>query len=274
MMEDQRINQTSFIKAVSLGGQTVVFKIQSTGLIKNPRLQYTLFSERSITAGLRDAAVDRISFFLSIMDDLEPFYRIGYGDFDFAPVIQKLYGLHQVKFLTPFECACWAVLSQRYPAAAALRLKQALREKYGSNLSVDGHQYPAFPEPGRIAQANEKEISSIVKNKRRAGFLVSVAKAFYEIDERFLRTGKYDQVEEKLRSIDGIGEWSSRLIMLRGLGRMEKLAIEKRLLRAASKVYGKGREVTQPVLEQMAEKYGPWKGYWAYYLRTYSKTSS
>src|SRR5260370_9361601 len=49
---------------------------------------------------------------------------------------------------------------------------------------------------------------------------------------------------------------------------MEKIAVEKRLLKAASKVYGRGRTMTQSVLDQMAEKYGPWKGYWAYYLRT------
>jgi DNA-3-methyladenine glycosylase II len=49
---------------------------------------------------------------------------------------------------------------------------------------------------------------------------------------------------------------------------MEKIAVEKRLLKAASKVYGRGRTMTQSVLDQMAEKYGPWKGYWAYYLRS------
>jgi len=50
---------------------------------------------RPLTPGVRDAAVDRISSFLSLADDLENFYRIGYGDVDFAPVLQRLYGLHR-----------------------------------------------------------------------------------------------------------------------------------------------------------------------------------
>jgi DNA-3-methyladenine glycosylase II len=75
-------------------------------------------------------------------------------------------------------------------------------------------------------------------------------------------------VEKWLSQIQGIGDWSSKLILLRGLGRMEKIAVEKRLLKVASKVYGRGRTLTQSILDQMAEKYGPWKGYWAYYLRT------
>ena len=268
MREDQKIDELSLTRAVCIGGQTVVFNVRSTGLIKSPRLKYILSSDRSLTPGIRDAIVDRIGFFLSLPDDLEQFYRIGYGDVDFAPVLQRLYGLHQVKFLTPFESACWAVLSQRYPAAAAQRIKQAITEKFGTSLEMNGQRYVAFPEPYRLAYVNERDVEEIVNNRRKTQFLIGVAKAFAEKDERFLRTAKYDEVEKWLSQIQGIGDWSSKLILLRGLGRMEKIAVEKRLLKAASKVYGQGRILTQSILVQMAEKYGPWKGYWAYYLRT------
>jgi DNA-3-methyladenine glycosylase II len=274
MREDHVIDEQSLTRAVGFGGQTVVFKIRSTGLIKNPKLKYTLYSERSLSSGIRDAVADRISFFLSLTDDLEPFYRIGYGDVDFAPVLQKYYGLHHVKFITPFECASWAVLSQRYPMGAAQKVKHAIMEKFGTGLEVEHRTYRAFPEASRLAQVNMEELMPLVRNKRRAEFLIGVAKAFSEIDERFLRTAKYDEVESWLSKINGIGEWSSKLIMLRGLGRMEKLAVEKRLLKAASTVYGHGKPLAQARFDQIAEKYGPWKGYWAYYLRASSSMSS
>ncbi len=274
MKEEHLIDQESLTRAVSFGGQAVVFKVRSTGLIKNPRLKYTLYSERPLSTGIRDAVVDRISFFLSLTDDLEPFYRIGYGDVDFAPVLQKYYGLHHVKFITPFECASWAVLSQRYPMGAAQKVKQAIMEKFGTGLEVERHTYRAFPEPSRLARAVIDELMPLVRNKRRVEFLMGVANAFSDIDERFLRTAKYDEVEKWLSKINGIGEWSSKLIMLRGLGRMEKLAVEKRLLKAASSVYGYGQPLAQPRFDQIAEKYGPWKGYWAYYLRASSRMTS
>ncbi len=273
MRDDQNIDEVSPTRAVCIGGQTVVFNVRSTGTIKSPRLKFAVSSDRSLTPGVRDAVVDRIGFFLSLADDLEQFYRIGYGDMEFAPVLQRLYGLHQVKFLTPLESACWAVLSQRYPAAAAQRTKQAITEKFGTSLEMNGQRYIAFPEPYRLASANEQDLLAIVRNRRRTQFLSGVAKAFAETDERFLRTAKYAQVAEWLGQIQGIGDWSSKLILLRGLGRMEKIAVEKRLLKAASKIYGRGRTMTQSVLDQMAEKYGPWKGYWAYYLRTASMKS-
>ncbi|HZY46620.1 MAG TPA: DNA-3-methyladenine glycosylase 2 family protein, partial [Candidatus Bathyarchaeia archaeon] len=101
-------------------------------------------------------------------------------------------------------------------------------------------------------------------------YLGNVIKAFNDVDERFLRTAAYDKVEEWLKNIKGIGEWSARLILLRGLGRMEKLAVEKRLIVAAARVYGK--PMTEQRLHVIAERYGKWKGYWAYYLRTAGRT--
>lgn len=274
MREDHLISEQSLTRAVSFGGQAVIFRIKSTGLIKNPRLKYTLYSERALSAGIRGAVIDRIGFFLSLSDDLEAFYRIGYGDVEFAPILQKYYGLHHVKFITPFECASWAVLSQRYPMGAAQKVKQLIAEKFGAGLELEHHVYRAFPEPSRLAQAGVDEMMPLVRNKRRVEFLMGVANAFAEIDDHFLRTAKYDEVEAWLRKIRGLGDWSTRLIMLRGLGRMEKLAIESRLLKAASTVYGHGKPLAQARFDQIAEKYGPSKGYWAYYLRAASKMTS
>src|SRR6266436_8982775 len=174
MRDDQKTDEISLTRAVCVGGQTVVFNVRSTGLIKSPRLKYTLSSDRSLTPGVRDAVVDRIGFFLSLSDDLEQFYRIGYGDVDFAPALQRLYGLHQVKFLTPFESACWAVLSQRYPAAAAQRTKQSITEKFGTGLEMNGQRYLAFPEPYRLSYISEPDLGAIVKNPRKTQFLIGV----------------------------------------------------------------------------------------------------
>src|SRR5205807_6913101 len=113
------------------------------------------------------------------------------------------------------ESACWAVLSQRYPAAAAQRTKQAITEKFGTSLEMNDHRYIAFPEPYRLAYANERDLEAIVKNQRKTQFFIGAAKAFAEKDEKFLRTARYDEVEKWLSQIPGIGDWSSKLILLR-----------------------------------------------------------
>ena len=61
--------------------------------------------------------------------------------------------------------------------------------------------------------------------------------------------------------------------MIRGLGRMEQLSnIDPELALDVAKVYlGKAEPAENEEVCQIAEKYGKWKGYWAYYLRIYAE---
>lgn len=266
--QEQTISSNTLTKAISIDGQTVVFQLASNGTTENPQLEYTLFSAEPITQETAHAVVERMTFFLSLKDDLQPFYHIGRGDADFAPIIEYLYGYHQVKFLTPFENACWAVLTQRNPMKVAQKTKQALIEKYGSHLEVNGTIYWAFPEPIQIAVADYGEISKLIGNDRRTKYLIATARAFSEVDDEFLKLAPDEEVEAWLRNIKGIGEWSATFIMVRGLGRMEYIPLtETRLIEATSKVYGYGEELSREELKRLAERYGSWQGYWAHYLR-------
>jgi DNA-3-methyladenine glycosylase II len=268
---EQTVSTHSLTKAISIDGQTVVFQLTSVGTTEKPGLEYTLFSKDSITEATENTVTERMAFFLSLKDDLQPFYRIGRDDPDFAPIIEHLYGYHQVKFLTPFENACWAVLTQRNPMKIAQKTKQALVEKYGSGLEVYGAVYWAFPEPMQIVVADESELLNVIRNDRRTEYLLAIARAFSEVNEEFLKTAPDEEVEAWLHNIKGIGEWSANFIMVRGLGRMEHVPLtETRLIEAASKVYGHGEDLNRDDLKRVAETYGSWQGYWAHYIRVAS----
>src|SRR5713101_8721979 len=268
---EQTVSTHSLTKAISIDGQTVVFQLTSIGTTEKPGLEYSLFSAKPFSQAMENAVVERITFFLSLKDDLQPFYCLGREDPDFAPIIEHLYGYHQVKFLTPFENACWAVLTQRNPMNIAQKMKQTLIARFGSSLVVNGTTYWAFPEPIQVAVADESELMSLVPNGRRAEYLSAIARSFSEVDEEFLKAHPDEEVEVWLRSIKGIGEWSADFIMVRGLGRMERVPLtEKRLVEAASKVYGLGEELSRDALQCLADKYGQWQGYWAHYLRVAS----
>jgi DNA-3-methyladenine glycosylase II len=56
--------------------------------------------------------------------------------------------------------------------------------------------------------------------------------------------------------------------LIRGLGRMEELSgHDQALFNCFKKLYG--REATEEQLKRVATSYGVYKGYWAYYLRTF-----
>ncbi|GAC1426877.1 MAG: DNA-3-methyladenine glycosylase [Ktedonobacteraceae bacterium] len=268
MQGEQATTEQALTKAVYVDGQLIAFRLASTGTTDKPQLAYTLFSEQPIDSTTENVTRDRISFFLSLNDDLRPFYTIGREDADFAPIVEELYGYHQVKFLTPFETACWAVLTQRNPMNMSQKMKKSLVATYSSTITVDGVAYTAFPEAARMAHVSEDELTGVVRNARKAEYLIAVIKAFNDVDEHFLRTGDYDEVEKWLRSIRGFGEWSASFVLVRGLGRMEHLTSnEKVMLAAASRLYGHGEDLTRAEVERIAEQYGPYKGYWGHYLR-------
>jgi DNA-3-methyladenine glycosylase II len=265
---EQTLAETTITKAVTLHGQAVAFELRSVGSIEQPRLAYTLFSERPLSDEEHAAIADRIRFFLSLDDDLEPFYALGRDDPAFAPVIERFYGLHQPKFLTPFEIACWAILGQRIPMPIAHRIKLALVERFGSSITVNGETHRAFPEPDQLAAIDPADLASVVRNERKLEYLSAVTQFFQEVDESFLRAGDYTQVAARLRGVRGIGEWSAHFILVRGLGRMERVSVlDQELAKAAARLYNNGQPMSSAEIQRIFDRYDVWQGYWAYYTR-------
>jgi DNA-3-methyladenine glycosylase II len=254
--------QPTFYKALAIHGQTVVGRLRATGTVEQPALDYTLFAARPLEAALAAAAVDRLAFFLSLDDDLHPFYALGRADPVFAPILESLYGYHQVKFTTPFENAVWAVLSQRNQWSQTRRMHLALAETFGGTLTVDGHPLRAFPEPELLAIIPPRELARVIGHQPKGACLSAVAHAFASIDESFLRTAPSAEADRWLRGIRCLGPWSAGFVLLRGLGRMEAHPPGDRHIAAVvADHYG------PTPLPAHAARYGPHQGYWVHYLR-------
>jgi DNA-3-methyladenine glycosylase II len=263
MNDEQEVTATTLTKAVMLNGRCIAFRVQDAGNADEPMVGYTLFSEEPLDETSHRQVAERISFFLSLQDDLRPFYALARQDADFAPVIQRLYGLHHVKFLTLCEIACWSVLGQHRALPLARKMKRALVERYGSSITIEGQTYWAFPEFERLLSVREEEFAALIKNERSAQYLYNVVQDLSQIDEDFLCNAPYDEVEAALRSIKGIGRWSAAFILFRGLGRMERILGDMQPFQdALKKLYRPGVTV-----QQLEQHYGSWIGYWSFYLR-------
>jgi DNA-3-methyladenine glycosylase II len=261
---EQGIAESSITKAITLHGRPVAFEVNGSG----PELTYTLYSQAPLSAADHVALSDRMRFFLSLDDDLQPFYALGRADPSFAPVIERLYGLRQPKFLTPFEIACWAILAQRIPMPMAHRTKMALVERWGTSIQLKGVTYRAFPDVERLATVEESDLLAMVGNRRKVEYLRAVIAFFQAADEQELRSGDYEDVMAKLRGVRGIGEWSTYFILVRGLGRMERVSVtDRELARAAARIYNHGQALTPLQLGQILNHYGTTQGYWAFYAR-------
>lgn len=260
---EQSQGALALTKAVMVAGQPVVFRL--TGTEKS--LAYQAWSEQPLEV-LREEMQDRLCFFLSLDDDLEPFYDVGRRDPAFAPLVEALHGFHQVKFMTPFENAVWAVLTQRNPMPMARRMKDALIAARGATLTLDGVPYPVFPQADQLADLSEVELAEIMGHRQKAAYLAGLIAAFSRVEERWLREAPTLEIEAWLRGIKGIGPWSAGFILIRGLGRMDApLDASDELTQAVGRTYFGGRPATAREIAALAKPYGSLQGYWAYYLR-------
>lgn len=260
---EQHVDQGRLTKAFAIDGRAIVAEIAET--THDDRLTCTLRSDRPIDDELARTAIDRVRFHLSLDDELAPFYALGRSDPAYAPLIEALHGQHHVKFASVFEIACWAVLGQRTPMASARKTKDAIVARFGPKLTLGDRVYPAFPEAAAIVEAGDA-LSEVVRDRRRADAINAIARALLEVDDAFLRTAPFAEVEEFFTALPRIGPWSSAFILFRGLGRMERLTLRGGpIADCARRVYGESTSDRDVI--RIADRYGAWCGYWSLYLR-------
>lgn len=249
LLEPDRLTLT---KALRVGGTTVVVRVSGDG----SELQVSV----SAAAGpIPKAAIDdRLRFWLSLDDDLGPFYALASSDPPFAAVVERLHGYHQVKFPSPPEIVCWSILVQRTQTRVAQAMKRRIIESFPEN-SIEGMW--AFPDLDQLASLD----FGVVRHDRKAGYLAGAVESLATVDESFLRSGPYDEVKSFLLGIPGIGPWSAMFVLIRGLGRMDEAPPDREGLRSAASVYG--HPLSERDFEALAARYAPWPAYWTHYLR-------
>ncbi len=177
---EQALAPDSITKAVTLHGRAIAFSVRNTGTLEEPRVAYTLYAEHPLSEPELGAVIDRIRFFLSLDDDLQPFYAIGRTDPAFAPVMEHLYGLHQPKFLTPFEIACWAILAQRNPLAMAHRTKMALVQRWGTSITSAGRNAMGFSRGGATGGSTSRRTGRSCTQSAQSGVSEFRHRIFYQ----------------------------------------------------------------------------------------------
>ena len=261
---EQLVDGERLTKAWRVLNQTVVARF-APAADGSPGLDVTLASPSPIGADVKRAAIDRVSFYLSLDDDLLAFSQTAGRDPGFAPVEARLHGYHQVKFGSPAENLVWSILAQRTPLRVARDAKLRLMRHLNPPTAAFGAEFQPFPSLDQLTGLAPTELTELIRNERKAGYLHGALGRLAELDEEFLRHGNHLQVQRTLLAMPGIGPWSAVFILIRGLGRMEYLSQEPELLRAAEQAYG--RNLTAPDLATLSASYAPNQGYWAHYLR-------
>lgn len=198
-----------------------------------------------------EAAVSQTCRFLSLDFDARRWPEVGGRDPVMGTAQAALPGLRPCGFLSAYEAAAWAVLSQRIRIAQAAALRHELIHRYGD----DG----AFPPPQLLRQID------LHLPGRKAEYLQAVADAAVEgrLDSSTLRSLEPDRAIEEVRRINGLGPFAAELVVLRGANAPDVLPRHDRRLEAeVAERYGPTR-----TLPEVAEAWRPFRSWGAVYLR-------
>ncbi|WP_159564955.1 DNA-3-methyladenine glycosylase 2 family protein [Budvicia diplopodorum] len=119
---------------------------------------------------------------------------------------------------TPFEALTWAIIGQQINLTFAATLRQALIKLAGPE--IPGSSLKMHPTPVEIAQLAPQQLSDIRFSRAKSEYLITAAKAIMSGELNFdeLESGSAVVAEEKLCKLKGIGPWTARYTLMRGMG--------------------------------------------------------
>jgi DNA-3-methyladenine glycosylase II len=206
---------------------------------------------------------------LGLRDDLGDFRATVAGDAAMAALVACYAGLRLISTPAPFEAFVWSVIGQQISLHVAFRLKAALVRRYGVMAEFDGAPYWAFPSPDVIAAADADEIAALGLGRRKAATLVSTASAIRDgrLDLDALGAMPLDEAESTLTALHGVGPWTARYTLLRGLRLADACPVSDMGLRVAcGDLYGLERKASVEEVAAFAERWRPYRGIAAFYL--------
>ncbi|NBH07748.1 DNA-3-methyladenine glycosylase 2 family protein [Amycolatopsis sp. SID8362] len=174
-------------------------------------------------------------------------------------------GLRPVLFASPYEAACWAVLSHRVWMTQAVRLRRRLTERHGTEVDVGGSALRSFPPPAVLAKLEYMPGLSGQKMQRLRG--IAEAAAAGALDAATLRAMSPDDALDQLRLLPGIGRFSAELILIRGAGHPDIFPQDESRLHEIMRDAYHLPAAGVPELAEIAEAWAPFRSWVSFLFR-------
>jgi DNA-3-methyladenine glycosylase II len=205
-----------------------------------------------------DVVRQQVARILSLDVDARGWPAVGQRD----PVVARLQrmfpGFRPVNWSNAYEAAAWCLISSRISMRQGESVKDRMSRELGSEVDVHGHRLWVFPDPSRLIEL--KSFAGLFGRKVEYLNLLGRAALAGALGTERLRSLPREESLRELRDLKGIGEFGSQLVRLRALSAVDELPTrEPRLLGAIRDAYGRSSEPDLDELEQLAEKWRPFR---------------
>ena len=168
---------------------------------------------------------------LGLEFELEPFVAWAAGQPVLAELVPRLSGFRPPLGPDPFESLVTSITAQQVSLFAAVAIRNRLIERYG----VRGPHAFAFPTRERIACATEEELFEVGFSRRKAEYVIGLARAEIELEE--LAGLDDDEVRARLIALRGLGPWTAEWFLARHLARPRAWPAGDLALRKAANLF-------------------------------------
>ena len=178
-----------------------------------------------------------------------------------AEIVGRLRGFRPPLQPDPWEALVTSITAQQVSLQAAFAIRGRLVERFGAR-----HEHAwAFPTRERLAAASEEEIVAGGFSRRKAEYLVDLARSDLDLDGMGALSD--DEVRAAITAQRGLGEWTADWFLARHLGRpCAWPAGDLALRKAVSLLYGDGRVLSTEEVRRMGERFAPFQNLTAHYV--------
>lgn len=168
-------------------------------------------------------------------------------------------GIRPILFGSPYEAACWAVVSQGLRTEQAVALYSRLVTRYGRVVPVGGRTAVVLAPPAELRAVSPTTRLSARKRDRLA--VVAEAAEVGLLDAAALRAMEPGEAVDLVGQLPGIGPLSAELVVARGAGHPDVFPAHDRVLAAAmQELYG------GPFVD-VAERWRPYRSWASFVIR-------
>jgi 3-methyladenine DNA glycosylase/8-oxoguanine DNA glycosylase len=187
--------------------------------------------------------------------DLDAFHAFALDEPVLARAVQALRGLRPPLAPGPFEALVTSITAQQVSLHAAFAIRSRFVVLFGQRAG----RVWSFPERERVALADEAELVAIGFSRRKAEYVIGLARA--EIDLDALAALPDEEVKAELVALRGVGEWTAEWFLARHLARARAWPVgDIGLRKALAHFYG------DPDERAARPRFAPFENLSAHYL--------
>lgn len=212
----------TYFQSLSLDTFSTAFALTWNGNIEEPELQLDLPDQ------LTDLQIREVETVVNRQ------FSIGYdlrrvlsdvADVKLQHLLEKRKGFHPVIFPSPWECIAFSIISSQVSDRLAKRTIENLMEKYGSRIEWQNMDFLCFPRPDEFAKATPAELKELSLSRQKIDYLSGLSSrlAKKELNFNDWKSLSDEELIANLKSIKGIGAYTSAFAVPFGFGRMEAI---------------------------------------------------